>query len=104
MAGPSFIMTEPFTFYRLRRNAARAFAMTTDPARKTVFTRIIAGELPCARVFEDDTVFAFMDAGQLNPGHVLVAPTLPYETFMDAAQDSDVDLVCAAHTPEKRGE
>lgn len=38
----------------------------------TVFSRIIAGELPCAKVFEDDRVFAFMDAGQVNPGHVLV--------------------------------
>src|SRR3546814_11323425 len=97
MCGPSCIMTDPFTFYRLRRNAARAFAMATDPARKTVFTRIIAGELPCARVFEDDKVFAFMDAGQLNPGHVLVATKIPYETFMDADQDSVVALVRAAH-------
>lgn len=74
-----------------------AFAMTTDPTPKTVFTRIIAGELPCAKVFEDDRVFAFMDAGQLNPGHVLVATKIPYETFMDADQDTVVALIRAAH-------
>src|SRR3546814_4948552 len=38
-----------------------------------------------------------MDAGQLNPGHVLVATKIPYETFMDADQDSVVALVRAAH-------
>lgn len=50
----------------------------------TVFSRIIAGELPCAKVFEDDRVFAFMDAGQVNPGHVIVASKAPFETLMDA--------------------
>ena len=41
---------------------------------QTVFSRIINGELPCAKVYEDGHVFAFMDAGQVNPGHVLVVP------------------------------
>ena len=30
----------------------------------TIFERIIAGELPCAKVYEDELIFAFMDAGQ----------------------------------------
>lgn len=50
----------------------------------TVFAKIIAGEIPCAKVYEDEHVFAFMDAGQVNPGHVLVASKLPYETLLDA--------------------
>ena len=49
----------------------------------TVFTRIIAGEIPCAKVYEDDHVFAFMDAGQVNPGHVIVATRQPFETILD---------------------
>jgi histidine triad (HIT) family protein len=49
----------------------------------TVFTRIIAGEVPCARVYEDDHVFAFMDAGQVNPGHVIVATRRPFETILE---------------------
>ena len=71
--------------------------MPNDPASKTVFTRIIQGELPCAKVFEDDKVFAFMDAGQINPGHVLVATKIPYETFMDADEDSVLAMMRAAH-------
>jgi len=38
-----------------------------------VFCRIIAGQIPSTRVFEDEHTLAFMDLGQVNPGHVLVA-------------------------------
>ena len=38
-----------------------------------VFCRIVAKEIPAAVVFEDEHTIAFMDAGQVNPGHVLVA-------------------------------
>ena len=52
----------------------------------TVFERLLAGELPCAKVHEDDLVFAFMDAGQVNDGHVIVATRRPCETLMDATE------------------
>lgn len=38
-----------------------------------VFCRIVAKEIPSAVVYEDELTIAFMDAGQVNPGHVLVA-------------------------------
>jgi histidine triad (HIT) family protein len=63
----------------------------------TVFERIISGELPCAKVYEDDYVFAFMDAGQVNPGHVLVATRNPYETLMDADEATALALMRAAY-------
>lgn len=63
----------------------------------TVFTRIIRGEIPSAKVYEDDLVFAFMDAGQVNPGHVLVATKIPYETLMDADEDSAAAMMRAAN-------
>jgi histidine triad (HIT) family protein len=40
-----------------------------------VFCRIIEGEIPAAVVHRDDRVIAFMDAGQVNDGHVIVATT-----------------------------
>jgi len=49
----------------------------------TVFTRIIAREIPAAIVFEDEHTIAFMDAGQVNPGHVIVATKKPVETVLD---------------------
>ena len=63
----------------------------------TIFERIIAGELPCAKVYEDELIFAFMDAGQVNPGHVIVATKKPYETIMDADEDSACALMAVAH-------
>ncbi len=49
----------------------------------SVFTRIIRGELPAAKVHEDEHTFAFMDAGQVNPGHVIVATRRQVETILD---------------------
>jgi len=62
----------------------------------TVFERLISGELPCARVYEDELVFAFMDAGQVNDGHVLVATRRPCETLMDATEAEAEALMRAA--------
>jgi histidine triad (HIT) family protein len=47
-------------------------AMTT--ATGTVFDKIIAGEIPCHRVYEDNHVLAFLDIGPLSRGHTLVIP------------------------------
>ena len=48
-----------------------------------VFCRIVAGEIPTHRVHEDDLTLAFMDIGQVNPGHVLVAVKSHAETILD---------------------
>lgn len=63
----------------------------------TIFERIIAGEITCARVYEDEHVFAFMDAGQVNPGHVIVASRKPFETILDADEATACALMAAAH-------
>ena len=63
----------------------------------TIFERLISGELPCAKVYEDAHVFAFMDAGQVNPGHVIVATRKPYETIVDADEACVAALMVAAH-------
>lgn len=62
----------------------------------TVFTRIIAGEIPCAKVYEDELTFAFMDAGQVNPGHVIVATRQPFETILDLDDAAAGALFCTA--------
>jgi histidine triad (HIT) family protein len=62
----------------------------------TIFTRIIQGEIPSVKVYEDEYVYAFMDAGQVNPGHVLVATKKPYETLMDADDESAAAMMRAA--------
>jgi histidine triad (HIT) family protein len=64
---------------------------------QTIFEKLIAGELPCAKVYEDELVFAFMDAGQVNPGHVIVASRQPHETLLDADEATAAALFVAAH-------
>lgn len=64
---------------------------------QTIFEKLMAGELPCAKVYEDEHVFAFMDAGQVNPGHVIVATRKPYETLLDADETAVAALFLAAH-------
>ena len=41
---------------------------------RTVFDYILAGEIPCYKVYEDDWVLAFLDVNPLSPGHTLVIP------------------------------
>lgn len=53
----------------------------------SVFTRIINGELPAAKVYEDEHTIAFMDTGQVNPGHVIVATKRQLETLLDLDDD-----------------
>ena len=65
--------------------------------QNSVFTRILARELPAAIVYEDDLTFAFMDAGQLNPGHVLVATRQQVETILDADEDTAAALFRTVH-------
>jgi histidine triad (HIT) family protein len=46
----------------------------TLPNMASIFTRIIRGEIPCHKLFEDDLVIAFLDVNPLSPGHALVVP------------------------------
>jgi len=46
--------------------------MKTD--RDCIFCKIVAGEIPCFKVYDDDRCIAFMDISPLNPGHLLVVP------------------------------
>ncbi|MGD2116539.1 MAG: HIT family protein [Acidobacteriota bacterium] len=41
---------------------------------RTIFDKILDGEIPCHRVYEDDHVLAFLDIGPLSDGHTLVIP------------------------------
>jgi len=46
----------------------------SDEHASTIFDKILAGEIPAYRVYEDEHVLAFLDIGPLSPGHTLVIP------------------------------
>ena len=48
-----------------------------------VFCRIVKGDLPCSKVYEDDDVLAFLDINPISFGHTLVIPKGHYATLLD---------------------
>lgn len=55
----------------------------TSPPGHCIFCKIVAGETPAAKVYEDAWTVAFMDIGQVNPGHVLVASKRHAQTVLE---------------------
>ena len=66
-----------------------------------VFCAIVAGEIPAHRVFEDDVTIAFMDIGQVNPGHVIVALKPHRETIVDLDVEQAAAVFRTAHRVAK---
>lgn len=57
-----------------------------------IFCKIIAGEIPSSKVYEDDRVVAFLDISQVTPGHTLVVPKQHFRNLleMDAGSASQL--------------
>ena len=56
-----------------------------DPTN--LFAKILRGELPSYKVYEDDRAFAFLDIMPRSPGHTLVIPKAPARNILDVAPD-----------------
>ena len=52
-----------------------------------IFARILRGELPCHKVYEDDDTFAFLDIMPRSDGHLLVLPKSPVRNLLDASPE-----------------
>ena len=55
---------------------------------ETVFAKILRGEIPCHRIYEDAAVLAFLDVNPLSRGHTLVIPKEPAETIDQLSDDA----------------
>jgi histidine triad (HIT) family protein len=55
---------------------------------ETIFSRIIRGDIPCHRIYEDDKVLAFLDVTPLSPGHTLIVPKEAVPTLNLLSDDS----------------
>ena len=58
----------------------------------TVFSKILRGEIPSHKVYEDERVLAFLDVNPLTRGHVLVIPKEPAETLDQLSDESAAAL------------
>ena len=62
----------------------------------TIFSRIIAGEIPCYKIAENDSFFAFMDINPVNWGHTLVVPKKETNYIFDMDDDELGDMMVFA--------
>src|SRR5574343_1421745 len=69
----------------------------TSPPGQCIFCRLIAGEIPASKVFEDEQTLAFMDLGQVNPGHTLVTVKRHAATLLDLTPDEAAAAMRTAH-------
>lgn len=66
--------------------------------QNNIFAKILRGELPCYKVYEDDKAFAFLDIMPRAPGHTLVLPKAPARNLLDVSPD---DLAHVAKVAQK---
>src|SRR6201997_74132 len=63
-----------------------------------IFAKILRGELPAHKVYEDDKTFAFLDIMPRAPGHTLVIPKAPARTILDIETDDLAELIKRVQT------
>lgn len=67
--------------------------MAYDP--QNIFAKILRGEIPCIRVYEDEQTLAFMDIMPQADGHTLVIPKAPAETIFDLSPEAARALIAS---------
>jgi histidine triad (HIT) family protein len=68
----------------------------------TIFSKIVAGEIPSHRVWEDDEYYAFLDIRPVQPGHTLVIPKREVDYLFDLDEDEYAGLWKAVRTVEAK--
>ena len=68
----------------------------------TIFSRIVAGEIPCYKVAENERFFAFLDIAPLAKGHTLVIPKREVDYFYDLEDDELQEMIVFAKQIAKK--
>jgi histidine triad (HIT) family protein len=61
-----------------------------------IFCKIVAGEIPCFKLHEDDRTIAFMDINPVNPGHALIVHKAHHPDLFDIPPENIADVVQTA--------
>jgi histidine triad (HIT) family protein len=61
-----------------------------------LFCKIVNGDIPCTKVYEDDKVLAFMDINPMNKGHMLVIPKTHGATILELPEPDFLAVMAAA--------
>jgi len=72
-----------------------------DP--NNIFAKILRGELPCHKIYEDDKTLAFLDIMPRAPGHALVLPKAPTRNILDVSPDDLAHVMKVAQKVARAG-
>jgi histidine triad (HIT) family protein len=53
----------------------------------TIFSKIIKGEIPCYKIYEDEFTFAFLDINPFQKGHTLIVPKIEVDNWIDVSEE-----------------
>jgi histidine triad (HIT) family protein len=68
----------------------------------SIFTKLIKGEIPSHKIYEDDKTFAFLDIHPIQPGHVLIVPKRQVESVWDLTDEDYQALMATAKLVAKQ--
>lgn len=72
-----------------------------DTMTDCIFCKIVRGEIPCAKLYEDERVISFLDINPINAGHALVLPRNHYATLFETpAEDLHACIEAAKNVGE----
>ena len=60
---------------------------------ENIFAKILKGEMPCHKVYENESTIVFMDIMPVSDGHVLVVPKSPAENILDLSEDYLTEVI-----------
>jgi histidine triad (HIT) family protein len=83
--------------YPRHQDLAMPMFVDNSPPGSCIFCKLVAKHIPAAIVFEDAQTLAFMDLGQVNPGHVLVASKRHAANLLELSADEAAAVMRTAH-------
>jgi len=78
---------------KIKREFQTAYKPDMNYDNDNIFAKILRGDLPCCKVYEDDTTLAFMDIMPQAEGHTLVIPKEPATTLLELSDEGASDLI-----------
>lgn len=77
----------------LAHNAREREEVKMGADKNCVFCKIIKGEMPCSKIYEDKEFLAFLDIKPVNRGHALVVPKIHCKNLLDFPRAEETDLI-----------
>ncbi|MEA2036301.1 MAG: HIT family protein [Nanoarchaeota archaeon] len=68
----------------------------TKPEDNCIFCKIVKGDIPSSKLYEDDRLISFLDIAPVNKGHALIVTKGHYETLLDVPDDDLTDIMATA--------